>query len=233
MVRVLFLLAVFIPASATQAEIRIQTKPLTWELDLPQGTAIQLGGQPHQDGQEVSSYRWEILEGEGGRLFNETDAEAIFLAPLVQEEMEPFLVRLTATYVGGKSSVAHVLIRVHGEARPEPVETEAEARARIIAEKSAAAGRQLRERDQRQTQIARQTVNQMPSTHSHGMGWGLGYGGWGWGLGYGGWGLGYGSMVPLATYAAPVVVPGPEGEMPPGEQRKLDPNLIHLPDKPQ
>ena len=52
-------------------------------------------------GPRPSSYKWEILEGEGGELVNADKAEAIFRAPVLEDkEIELFVIRLTAQYAG-------------------------------------------------------------------------------------------------------------------------------------
>jgi hypothetical protein len=97
-------------------ELAIEAKPIPGQLDVLQGTAFQLGGTPPDTGPRPSSYRWEILEGEGGNLLKADQAEAIFQAPTLEEKsMELFVIQLTATYAGQEPATAQLHVRVHKE----------------------------------------------------------------------------------------------------------------------
>jgi hypothetical protein len=93
--------------------VEIDAQPVPGRLDLMHGTAIQLGSRPGEDEPQPSSYRWEIVEGEGGKIYNADKAEAIFQAPTIENELEVFVVQLTAEYPVQKPSRARLHIRVH------------------------------------------------------------------------------------------------------------------------
>jgi hypothetical protein len=102
--------------SQVSGELQIEAKPIPGQLDALQATAFQLGGTPPDRGPKPASYRWEILEGEGGTLLEADKAEAIFQAPTLEEKsMELFVIQLTATYSGKEPATAQLHVRVHKE----------------------------------------------------------------------------------------------------------------------
>ena len=124
-----------IPALAVgqqSGDLQIEAKPLPGQLDVLQGTAFQLGGTPPDKGPKPTSYTWGILEGEGGELINADRTEAIFRAPVMEDQsMEVFVIQLTAEYQGQKPATAQLHVRVHKEL-PEKTADQAQAEDEMV-----------------------------------------------------------------------------------------------------
>ena len=56
----------------------ITAEPVPGQLEVMQGTAVKLGGAPSPDGPQPDSYHWEIVQGEGGTLYDENSYQVIF-----------------------------------------------------------------------------------------------------------------------------------------------------------
>ncbi|MEE4271060.1 MAG: hypothetical protein V2I67_05275 [Thermoanaerobaculales bacterium] len=196
-------------------EPEVRAEPVPGQLDVMQGTAVKLGGAAPAEGPVPLSYRWEIVQGEGGELYHEDQAEAIFQAPVISADLEVFVVRLTVEYPGGQRASNSVHLRVH---RNEPVA------AREAAEESiedVMAEYYRREAEAREKN--RRKNDSGPTVIYHGFrGYhgGIGYSGPGWG-----WGYGWGWPARYPIYA-PVVVPPPGIHWSPGVGRWDDPVAI-------
>jgi hypothetical protein len=181
-------------ANSQDVGLQIEAKPLPGQLDLLQGTAIQLGGKPSGKGRQPEAYHWEIVEGDGGRLLKADRAEAIFQAPMLSDhEMELFIIQLTAMYGSHAPARVQLHVRVHKEL-PEPREQlppEEEIKQKMREQASTMADR-TSSRSRSSTVVVR-----------HGPSWGFGYH-WGWG-----WPVHYPIYVPI-------VVPPPGGNWEPG-----------------
>ncbi len=184
-----------------QSDLQIEAKPLPGQLDVLQGTAFQLGGTPPDSGPRPSSYRWEILEGEGGELLHADRPEAIFRAPKLEDrEMELFVIQLTARYEGQEPATARLHVRVLRELPEKPAE-QVDAEQEMIDHIRGMSKKQKRKlAKQYRKQARNQTVvvqgNPYPSWH-FGFSWG-----WGWPVYY-----------PIYI---PIIVPPPGGEWEPG-----------------
>ena len=100
----------------TPASPDIEAEPVAGQLDVLQGTAVQLGGTSGSTGLKPSSYLWEIVEGQGGIILRPEQPDAIFQAPKLSDSaMETFVIQLTVTYEGQESATARMLVRVHRE----------------------------------------------------------------------------------------------------------------------
>lgn len=194
----------------------ISAEPVPGQLDIMQGTAIKLGGSPPAEGPQPESFRWEIVQGTGGVLYNDDQFEAIFQAPIIEPEIEIFVVRLTVGYPGGQRASNSVHLRVYRE-RPQP---EAKEETRAIEDvmsdfyrKETAAKERNKER----------TRSNAPRVVQHSVGGyygGFGYRGPGWG-----WGNGWGWPTYYPVYA-PIVVPPPGIDWGPGDGQWDEPIAI-------
>ena len=99
--------------AATTTAPEITAEPVPGQLEVMQGTAVKLGGAPSPDGPQPDSYHWEIVQGEGGTLYNEDSYEVIFQSPRISDEIELFVIRLTVGYPGAEPAHATAHIRVH------------------------------------------------------------------------------------------------------------------------
>lgn len=177
------------PAQAQDRSVEIEAKPLPGQVDLLQGTAIQLGGKPKEDAAAPASYRWEILEGEGGELYNEDAAEAIFQAPKIETDVELFVLQLTASYEGEDPAKVQLFVRVH----------------RDISEQQQRQAKKAQKQARKQAKRQRRgTGNVYVQHHGPYPPWGVGfYWGWGWPAFY-----------PIYV---PIVIPGPGDIWGPGD----------------
>ena len=191
--------------------LRIEAKPLPGQLDVLQGTAFQLGGTPPDQGPRPSSYKWEILEGEGGELTNADSAEAIFRAPTLEDtSIELFVIQLTAQYQGQEPATAKLHVRVLAEL-PEKTVQQQSAEDEMVSyikglskkEKKKLA-KQYRKQSRSRTVVVQN--NPYPSWH-FGFSWG-----WGWPVNY-----------PIYV---PIIVPPPGGEWVPGEGEWPEPTPL-------
>jgi hypothetical protein len=198
----LLIAGVAVPTPAQQpGDLEIKAKPVTGQLDVLQGTAIQLGGKPRSSGPKPSSYLWEIIEGQGAIILKPNQPDAIFQAPkLTDTKLEIFLIQLTVTYDGQESATARMQVRVHKEMqtakRPEPTIEE------VMAE-------QYRSESEARERRGSSGGSRTTVIH-HGPSYGMGYG---WGMGPG-WGWGWPAHYPIYV---PIVVPPPGGSQGPGE----------------
>ncbi len=88
-----------------------EAEPVPGQLDIIERTAVSLDGRP-PDGVEATSFRWSIVEGEGGQLFGADQEDAVFVAPAVERGVKQFLIELTVTYVDQPPSTRRLRIRV-------------------------------------------------------------------------------------------------------------------------
>jgi hypothetical protein len=209
------MLTVFLAPLVTVAQegegLQIEAKPLPGQLDVLQGTAFQLGGTPPDKGPRPSSYKWEILEGEGGELLNADTAEAIFRAPVLEEQsIELFVIQLTALYEGQQPATAKLHVRVLKDL-PEKTVQQQEAEDEMVTYIKGLSKRQKKKlAKQYRKQARNRTVvvqnNPYPSWH-FGFSWG-----WGWPVYY-----------PIYV---PIIVPPPGGEWLPGEGEWPEPTPL-------
>jgi hypothetical protein len=204
-------------AATAQTAPTVTAEPVPGQLEVLQGTAIKLGGMPPEEGLRPESYHWEIVQGEGGALFNDDQYQVIFQAPEITSEIELFVIRLTVEYPGERPAHATAHIRVHREmpeAKPEPKKQNIE---------DVMADFYRRERDARDANRQR-LEDSRPRVVSHysysGFNGGFGYSGPGWG-----WGYGWGWPARYPIYA-PVVVPPPGIDWGPGEGNWGEPIAI-------
>lgn len=202
------------PALASAQEgvgLQIEAKPLPGQLDVLQGTAFQLGGTPPNQGPKPSSYKWEILEGEGAELTNADSAEAIFRAPTLEDKsIELFVIQLTAEYEGQEPATATLHVRVLKEL-PEKTVQQQSAEDEMVSyikglskkEKKKLA-KQYRKKSRSRTVVVQN--NPYPSWH-FGFSWG-----WGWPVSY-----------PIYV---PIIVPPPGGEWLPGDGEWPEPTPL-------
>lgn len=192
-------------------ELQIEAKPLPGQLDVLQGTAFQLGGTPPDKGPKPSSYRWEILEGDGGELVNADSPEAIFRAPVLEDKsLELFVIQLTAQYKGADPATAQLHVRVHKEL-PEKTAEQAAAEDEMVDYIKGLSKRQRKKlAKQYRKQARKQTVVVQSSPYPS---WHFGFS-WGWG-----WPVYYPIYVPI-------VVPPPGGEWLPGEGEWPEPTPL-------
>lgn len=191
--------------------LQIEAKPLPGQLDVLQGTAFQLGGTPPDKGPKPVSYRWEILEGEGGKLLKADQVEAIFQAPILEEKsLELFVIQLTAEYRGQEPATSKLHVRVHKEL-PEKTAEQQTAQDEMVSylrnltkKQKKKLAKQYRKQSHRQTVVVQSSP--YPSWH-FGFSWG-----WGWPVYY-----------PIYV---PIIVPPPGGEWLPGEGDWLEPTPL-------
>lgn len=195
-------------AGAQVGAPEITAEPVPGQLEVMQGTAIKLGGMPPEQGPQPENYHWDIVQGEGGVLYNEDSYQVIFQSPRIESEIELFVIRLTVEYPGEQPAHATAHIRVHRDmqqAKPEPKKQNIE---------DVMADFYRREKDAREAN--RERVNQsqprVVSQYTYsGFYGGFGYGGPGWG-----WGYGWGWPTRYPIYA-PIVVPPPGIDWGPGD----------------
>ena len=200
------------PALATAQEgngLQIEATPLPGQLDVLQGTAFQLGGTPPDEGPRPSSYKWEILEGEGGELTNADSAEAIFRAPTLEDKsIELFVIRLTARYEGQEPATAQLHVRVLKELPEKTAQQQAAEDEMVGYIKGLSKKQKKKLAKQYRKQARNRTVvvqnNPYPSWY-FGFSWG-----WGWPVDY-----------PIYV---PIIVPPPGGEWLPGEGEWPEPS---------
>lgn len=194
-------------AGAQTSAPAITAEPVPGQLEVMQGTAVKLGGGPPAEGPLPSGYAWDILQGEGGRIYNDDQAEAVFQAPTISTEIELFVIRLTVVYPGLEPAHATVHIRVHRDMPRTEEETKRDIED-VMAEyyRRESAAREANKRRQRESRP--RIVSHHTTSGFYG---GFGYGGPGWGWGYG-WG--WPSRYPIY---APVVVPPPGIDWGPGD----------------
>lgn len=204
----IFLVAALLTAclvSAQSPSPDISVEPVPGQLDVMQGTAVQLGGAAPSDGPRPLSYTWEIVQGVDGVLYNDDEAEAIFQAPIIGSDVEVFVVRLTVEYPGGERASNSVHLRVHrDDPNMEPATTE-ESIEDVMAEYYRRE-EEVRERNRRTSETETVIIDHGFRGY-HG---GIGYAGPGWG-----WGYGWGWPARYPVYA-PVVVPPPGIHWSPG-----------------
>lgn len=94
-------------------------------LDILGGTAVSLEGDL-EEGLEGATFRWRIIEGEGGQLFNDDRPSAVFLAPKVATGMKRFVIEMTVSYREAPSSTRRLVIRVLSEEYVQPEDGEGE-----------------------------------------------------------------------------------------------------------
>ena len=201
--------------AAQAPDPEVSAEPVPGQLDVMQGTAVKLGGAAPAEGPVPLSYRWEIVQGEGGELYHEDQAEAIFQAPVIDGDLEVFVVQLNVEYPGGERASNSVHLRVHRSepaAAPEPAEESIED---VMAEYYRREA-EARERNRRKNESG-PTVIYHGFRGYHGS---IGYSGPGWG-----WGYGWGWPARYPVYA-PVVVPPPGTHWSPGVGRWDDPIAI-------
>jgi hypothetical protein len=187
----------------TPASPDVEAEPVAGQLDVLQGTAVQLGGTSGSTGLKPSSYLWEIVEGRGAIILRADRADAIFQAPkLTDADMETFVIQLTVTYPGQESATARMLVRVHRE-MPTPKKREPTIE-EVMRDQYA---REAEARRNRRSSGTTTVVHHGPS-----MGWGAP--GWGWGWGGPGWGWGWSAHYPIHV---PIVVPPPGSSQGPGD----------------
>lgn len=194
----------------------ISAEPVPGQLDIMQGTAIKLGGAPSAEGPQPESFRWEIVQGTGGVLYNDEEYETIFQAPIIEPEIEVFVIRLTVGYPDGQQASNSIHLRVHRE-RPQP-----EAKQETRAIEDVMTDYYRKEKDARERNKERVRSN-APRVVHHSVGGyygGYGYRGPGWG-----WGYGWGWPTYYPVYA-PIVVPPPGMDWGPGDGQWDEPIAI-------
>jgi hypothetical protein len=202
----LFAAVLVIVAGAGAAEARnesglsIEARPVPGQLDVLQGTALQLGGKQQKDGPPPTSYEWRIVRGEGAELLHADRAEAIFQAPTIDTEFELFIVELTVRYGGGEPATARLHVRVHRD-KPEesPTAWLEEHYRREAAEKA-------------RRKNARRARNRAVASVRHSY-----YPSW-----YGGYTWGWGRFVHYPVYV-PIVIPPPGIDWGPGDGSWVEP----------
>lgn len=202
----ILVLAILIAPAITPAQesagLQIEAKPLPGQLDVLQGTAIQLGGTPPDKGPKPSSYVWEILEGDGGQLINPEKPEAIFRAPVLENKgIELFVIQLTAQYEGQEPATAQLHVRVLKELPQKTVQQQDAEDEMVSYIKNLTKKEKKKLAKQYRKQAKRKTVVVQNNPYPY---WHFGFN-WGWG-----WPVHYPIYVPIP-------VPPPGGEWLPGE----------------
>jgi hypothetical protein len=179
---------------AQEERLQIEATPVPGQLDVLQGTAIQLGGKPGGTGRQPEAYHWDIVEGEGGRLMKGKDGSAIFQAPVLEDkDLELFIIELTAMYGAHPPARVRLHLRVHRELPEELMEQSAKAEVeRKMREQASAVANRPRTRSD-----GRRTVARSGPSFGFGFSWG-----WGWPVYY--------------PVYVPIVVPPPGGIWEPG-----------------
>lgn len=188
----------------------ITATPVPGQLEVMQGTAVKLGGAPPEDGPRPESYRWDIVQGEGGRLYDGDRPEAIFQAPAIGTELELFVIRLTVDYADQPPAHSTIHIRVHRKP-PETAAGGAEQERSIEEVMTDYYRRERAARDAERERSRRSEPVVISHTTYSGFYGGFGYAGPGWG-----WGYGWGWPARYPIYA-PIVVPPPGIDVGPGD----------------
>ncbi len=94
----------------------VQVSQAPGQYDVMEGTVLQLRAQNSEKNPDVKGYRWEIVEGSGGKLLNADTAEVTFYASNIISDTEAFTLKLTTEFANGKSSSASMIVRVHKRA---------------------------------------------------------------------------------------------------------------------
>lgn len=183
---------VLVGGGAGGAAQGISAEPDPSQLEILQGTAVRLDGTAAPDGPRPEGYRWEIVQGVGGVLYNGDRPEAIFQAPAIDAELEVFVVRLTVDYPEGLEASSTVHIRVHREMAVAVPEAEEDSIEDIMTDYY------RRERELREDRKQREDRSQ-PVIVQQSVSYGFGVPGFGWG---GGWPV----TIPVH---APILVPPP------------------------
>jgi hypothetical protein len=161
---------------AAQGAPDISAQPASAQLDVLQGTAIELDGSPKSGKPVPTAYRWEIVSGDGAGLYSADQPVAIFQAPIIDRRMEMFAVQLEVDYPDDQDARATVLIRVHRELEePAPEEPSIE----DVMTEYYRAEKEAREAKKRSSKNTSPVVIQHGYRGFHG-GYGYGWGGWGW-----------------------------------------------------
>lgn len=214
------ILVVLITCAATAMTApTITAEPVPGQLEVMQGTAIKLGGTPPEEGPQPESYHWEIVQGEGGTLYNEHQYQVIFQTPKIESDLELFVIRLTVEYLGEQPAHATAHIRVHRDmpqAKPEPKKKDIEDVMADFYRKESAA----REANRQRVEESRSRVVSHHTYSYVGFHGGFGYRGPGWG-----WGYGWGWPAYYPIYA-PIVVPPPGIDWGPGDGNWGEPIAI-------
>lgn len=191
------------PALGEAAAPAIDAEPMAGQLEVLQGTAVKLGGELPPAGPAPDSYRWEIVQGEGGTLYDADRPQAIFQAPTITDPIELFVIRMTVTYPDADPANATVHIRVHRDEPAEPAtatrdeESIEDIMAEYYRKEQALRDENRRRSAERPTTVV--THSSIRGTH----GWGWGGVGWGWPSRY--------------PVYAPIVVPPPGVVVMPGD----------------
>jgi len=196
-----------VSVSAQSGPPEISAEPVPGQLDIMQGTAIKLGGAPPAEGPQPESFRWEIVQGTGGVLYNDDQYEAIFQAPVIESEIEVFVVRLTVGYPGGQRASNSIHLRVHRD-QPQP---EANEETRAIEDVMTDHYRREKDARDRKKKSSRTRTSAVVHHSVGGYYGGFGYRGPGWG-----WGYGWGWPTYYPVYA-PIVIPPPGVDWGPGD----------------
>jgi hypothetical protein len=194
-------------AAAQSPSPEISAEPVPGQLEVMQGTAVKLGGSPPAEGPQPESYEWDIVQGEGGMVYNADQAEAIFQAPTISSDIELFVIRLTVAYPDLQPAHATMHIRVHRD-MPQTKEEEKRDIEDVMADyyRKESAAREANKRRVKESQA------RVVSHHTYsGFYGGYGYRGPGWG-----WGFGWGWPAYYPIYA-PIVVPPPGIDWGPGD----------------
>jgi hypothetical protein len=86
-------------------------EPVPGQLEVVELTAVALDARL-PEGVEPTSFRWRIVDGEGGKLFSADQEDAVFLAPKVDRGVKEFVLELRVTYADQPSSTRELKIRV-------------------------------------------------------------------------------------------------------------------------
>jgi hypothetical protein len=117
-----------IGSTSTTPGADAQVSQAPGQYDVMEGIAVQLRAQNSENNPEIKGYRWEIVEGSGGKLLNEETAVVTFYAPNITGDIETFTLKLTTEFVSGKSSSASMIVRVHKRAPQSETKTVVERR---------------------------------------------------------------------------------------------------------
>lgn len=190
--------------------VEVEPRAVPGQLDVQEGAVIKIGGNPNDAELQPSSYLWEIVEGEGGRLYHADEAQAVFQAPLIGEQMALFVIQLTVQYPGREPARATLHVRVHAEP-PEKAPEKAPEKSieQVMAEQYA---REDEERERKSRQRSNQPVVVHHSSYSS----------WGYGSPWG-WGWGWNHYYPM--YVS-VPVPSPGTEVGPGAGGWVEPTPL-------
>jgi hypothetical protein len=185
------------PSQATPTPV-----PEPGHLDVIQMTAVELDGRL-PGAAEPESYQWSIVEGVGGRIFDDDKQDAVFLSPKVEKGILEFVIELTVTYSEQPPSTRRLRIRVFSEEAADADSGEAEDTQWLQDFYKKAAEQEEKKKSQAPTVIVPNT-----GTTMH-----FGYSPWGWGWG-GSVGFRWSMNYPITQ---PVTVPPPGTTHHPGE----------------